>query len=84
MKSLILAFLLATATMAQAQQLNQSQTIKLHNKATGEFLGTATKSGNTVYIRNKNGEHIYTTILNPNGTKTTFDPSGNVINPPEQ
>lgn len=79
MWKLCFAALLATATMAQAQQLDVPKTIKLHNK--GVYLGTATMSGNTIYIRNKDGEHIYTTVRNPDGTATTFDTRGNIIAP---
>jgi hypothetical protein len=81
MKTLIFAVLLATATMAQAQQLNHPKTIKLHNNANGEHLGTLTISGNTAYLRDKNGEHIATIVHNPDGTKTTFDTNGNIIGP---
>jgi hypothetical protein len=76
MKTLILAILLATATLAQAQQ---PRTIKLHNNATGENIGSVTISGNTSYLRDKNGEHVATIVRNPDGSKTSFDPSGNVI-----
>jgi hypothetical protein len=79
MRPLILALLLATTTLVQAQQLNQPRTIKLHNNATGENIGTVTISGNTSYLRDKNGEHVATIVRNPDGTRTTLDPSGNII-----
>jgi hypothetical protein len=79
MKTLILAIMLATVTLAQAQQPNQPKTIKLHNNATGEALGTVTISGNTAYMRDKNGEHVATIVHNPDGTRTSYDPSGNII-----
>jgi hypothetical protein len=79
MKALAFAFLLATLSPAAAQQLNQPRTIKLHNNATGENLGTVTITGNTAYMRNKNGEHVATIVTNPDGTKTSYDPSGKVI-----
>jgi hypothetical protein len=79
MRPLILALLLATTTLVQAQQLNQPRTIKLHNNSTGENIGTVTISGNTSYLRDKNGEHVATIVTNPDGSKTSFDPSGNII-----
>jgi hypothetical protein len=81
MKSFILALMLATIVPVQAQQLNMPKTINLHNNATGESLGSVTLSGNTAYLRDKNGEHYATVVRNPDGTKTTFDPSGNIIDP---
>jgi hypothetical protein len=81
MKSLILALLLATTVSVPAQQLNQPRTIKLFNQNTGESLGTATISGGKMYVRDENGVHIYTTVRNPNGTTTSFDPDGNIIAP---
>jgi hypothetical protein len=82
-----LAIMLATAVPAQAQQFNMPKTIKLHNNATGESIGTLTISGNTAYLRDKNGEHYATIVRNADGTSTTFDPSGKIIEPiklPEQ
>lgn len=86
MKSVIIVYALALLTLAmitpiKAQQLNQPKTIKLHNNATGENLGTMTVTGNTAYMRDKNGEHVATIVQNPDGTTTTFDPNGNVIGP---
>lgn len=85
MKSLILSLMLATVVFVQttqAQQLTLPKTIKLHNNKTGEHLGTVTISGNTAYIRDKDGVHIYTVVQNQDGTKTSFDTHGNVVNPP--
>jgi hypothetical protein len=81
MKTIILAFLLATALPVQAQQFGKSKTIKVHNNKTGEVIGTVTVSGATAYIRNKDNEHIYTVVRNPDGTMTSFDTNGNVIAP---
>jgi hypothetical protein len=80
MKIIALAFLLATATLAQAQQYpDPPKTVRLHNNATGEHLGTVTLSGNRAYLRNKDGEHYATMVRNADGTKTIYDPSGKVI-----
>lgn len=81
MKSLIVALTLAMIATASAQQLNLPKTIKLHNNATGEHLGTVTYSNGRAYLRDKNNEHIATVIRNPDGSTTTFDPSGNIIEP---
>lgn len=83
MKPLLLAFMLATTLPVQAQQLNMPRTVRLHNNATGEHLGTVTVSGNTVYIRDKDGKHVLTVVQNPDGSKTTYDPHGNVVIPPK-
>ena len=40
MKTPILAFTLATATVAQAQQLSFPKTVRVFNNATGETIGT--------------------------------------------
>ena len=80
MKTLILAALLATATLAQAQQL-PTKTVKFYNNKTGELVGTATYFGNTAYLRDAKGEHYATMVRNPDGTAMTYDPSGNIIGP---
>jgi hypothetical protein len=79
MKTLILTFILAMLLPVQAQQLNQPKTIVFTNNATGEKIGTATLSDGRIYFRNKAGEHYATMVREPNGTKTLYDPSGNVI-----
>jgi hypothetical protein len=79
MKTLILVSMLATATLAQAQQLDIPKTIRLHNNATGENIGTLTVTGNNAYLRDMAGNHIATIVRNPDGTKTTYDPNGKVI-----
>jgi hypothetical protein len=77
MKTLVLALTLATATIAQAQQI--TKTIRLFDNATKETVGTVTLSGNHAYFRDRNGEHYATQVQNPDGTKTLYDPSGKVI-----
>jgi hypothetical protein len=80
MKTLILAVMLATVTIAQAQQLNHPKTIVFTNNATGEKMGTATLSADgRIYFRDKTGEHYATMVREPDGTKTLYDPSGKVI-----
>ena len=65
----------------KAQQLNYPKTVTVHNNKTGEVIGTitVTVTGTTAYVRNKDGEHIYTVVQNPDGSKTAFDPNGKVI-----
>jgi hypothetical protein len=67
--------LLLLATPASAQ----SKTVKLHDKATNEPIGTITITGNTAYLRNAAGEHLSTITVNQDGSRTVYDPSGNVI-----
>jgi hypothetical protein len=69
-------------TTAAAQHPPLPQTVKLHNKATKEPLGTATFSGNRIYFRDKDGAHYATIEIAPDGTRTTYDPSGKVIAAP--
>jgi hypothetical protein len=79
MKLLILAVLLASATVTQAQQLNMPRTIKLHDNATGKNIGTLTVSGNTAYLRDMTGKHQATIVSNPDGTKTFYNYEGKII-----
>lgn len=74
--------LLALLTTASAQHLPLPATVQLHNRATKESLGTATFSGNRIYMRDKNGEHYATIEIAPDGTRTTYDPTGKVIAAP--
>jgi len=83
MKALVTLFTIAMVATASAQHPPLPQTIKLHNKATKEPLGTATFSGNRIYLRDKDGEHYATIEYNADGTRTAYDPSGNVIKLPD-
>ena len=82
MRTLVALFTIAMLTTASAQYPPLSQTVQLHDKATKEPLGTATFSGNRIYMRDKNGEHYATIEIAPDGTRTTYDPSGKVIAAP--
>jgi hypothetical protein len=79
MKSLVALFTVAMMATAAAQTVPLPKVVHLHNNATKESLGTATISGNRIYLRNKDGEHYATIEQNPDGTRTTYDPNGNVI-----
>jgi hypothetical protein len=84
MKALALAFLLATATLAQAQQLNLPKTVKLHDNATGKPIGTITRTegDNKFYVRDAKGEFVGTVVIDPaTKARTYYDPSGKVVEP---
>ena len=83
MKTLVALFSIAMLATASAQYPPLPATVQLHNKATNEPLGTATFSGNRIYLRDKNGEHYATIEYNADGTRTAYDPSGNVIKLPD-
>ena len=82
---LVAAFVLALIMPVKAQSLNMPKTVTVHNNKTGEVIGTVTVTvtGTTAYVRNKDGEHIYTVVENPDGSKTAFDPHGNVVAAPK-
>ena len=80
---LVAAIVLALVMPAKAQFLDMPKTIKVHNNKTGEIIGTITMSGATAYVRNKDCEHVYTVVRNPDGTTTSFDPHGNAVAAPK-
>jgi hypothetical protein len=47
--------------------------------AAGNINGSATVSGNRVYLRDKNGKLIATMVIELDGSKTVYDPSGKII-----
>jgi hypothetical protein len=79
-----LVALFTMLTTASAQYAPLPVTVQLHNKATKEPIGTATFSDNRIYFRDKNGEHYATIEIAPDGTRTTYDPSGKVIAAPSR
>lgn len=79
MKTLVALFTIAMLAAASAQYAPLPQTINLHNKATKEPVGTATFSGNRIYMRDKNGEHYATIEYNADGTQTMYDADGKVM-----
>jgi len=83
MKTLVAVFSIAMLATASAQYPPLPATVQLHSKATKEPLGTATFSDNRIYLRDKNGEHYATIEYNADGTRTAYDPSGNVIKLPD-
>ena len=79
MKALTALFTIAALATASAQHAPLPKTVKLHNKATNEPIGTATFSDNRVYFRDKNGTHYATMVVAPDGKRTLYDPSGKVL-----
>jgi hypothetical protein len=75
---LVTAFVLALALPAAAQN-RMPQTIPYKDSKTGETIGTATFSGNTLYLRKSDGELIGSVVTAPDGSRTLYDPSGNVM-----
>jgi hypothetical protein len=76
MKALVLVLALF-ATPASAQSM-LPRTVPF-NDASGQQVGTATFSGNHVYLRDLEGRHIVTIVLEKDGSQTMLDPSGNVL-----
>ena len=82
MRSLALAFTLAMLTTASAQYAPLPRTGNLVNNATKEVIGTVTFSDNRAYLRDKDGRHLGTVVFNADGTRTTYDENGKVIDLP--
>jgi len=79
MKTLVALFSIAMLATASAQYPPLPATVQLHNKATKEPIGTATFSGDRIYLRDKDGAHYATIELNKDGTQTMYDASGKVV-----
>jgi hypothetical protein len=89
MKLFIAALVCLSATAASAQMLNKPFEPSLnkdtptvmtqYDKATGEVMGTTTITGGKAYLRDKNGEHYATFIIDKDGTRRMVDVNGNPI-----
>jgi len=81
MNKLILAFTLALTTVANAQFTDPTVMPKTvpFNDANGTQIGTATFSGNSIYIRNLKSEFVATIVLESDGGQKIYDPNGKVI-----
>ena len=77
MKWFVLAFILATADVAAAQTA-MPQTLPLTN-ANGDAIGTGTRWGNKITLRDVNGELIGTIVFEANGARTFYDPNGKLL-----
>jgi hypothetical protein len=54
------------------------RTIPLNDRD-GKRIGTATFSGNRIYLRHENGDLIAQIVRDKDGTLTMFDPNGKVL-----
>ena len=79
---LVLAFTFALLLTAAAQYAPLPRTGNLINNATKEVIGTVTFSGDRAYLRDKDGKHLGTVVFNADGTRTTYDENGKVIDLP--
>lgn len=87
MKLSVIVLTLALITPAAAQS-TIPKTVKLYDNKSGQVLGTATISGNRVYLRDSKGELVGTAVY-VKDKQTLYDPSGNIVDklaimPPEQ
>ena len=78
MKALIALFTLAMLATATAQPNPLAQAGQITNKK-GENIGTVTQTGNHFYLRDLKGEHFATIVIERDGTRTLYDPSGKVL-----
>ena len=72
-------FVLASVCAAQAQTYKPPVTIQLNAKSNGERVGTATVSGNRVYLHNAGGDFLGTIEHGKDGTRTFYNPNGKVV-----
>ena len=73
MKILIALLMLTTTAVAQIPKT-------VDWKENGQVIGTATFSGDRIYLRDLKGAHVVTIVVEKDGNTTIYDPSGNVIN----
>jgi len=62
-----------------AAQTPMPRTVPLVNNTTKETVGTATFSGNSIYLRDIKGELYAIATIERDGTKTLRDPNGKVL-----
>jgi hypothetical protein len=74
----ILTLLLTTPALAQWPNPEWPRTVP-STDAMGNINGSATVSGNRVYLRDRNGKHIATMVIAPDGSRTVYNPSGKLI-----
>jgi hypothetical protein len=74
-----IVYMLALLLPFVVTQASAQQTITLTNKATGEKVGSITMTGDRSYLRDKDGNHVETIVRNKDGTATTYDPNGKVM-----
>jgi hypothetical protein len=98
MRKLLLATALSFATSAAVAQtppftgspIPQGRSIPLQSlpttveikKPDGQFVGTATRWGNSIVYRDANGEIAGSSILATDGKQTHYDPHGKIVASP--
>ena len=88
---LTIAFSVAAFAAAEAQSFllpprldAMPRTIPWTDTSRAVTNGTATFSGNRIYLRNDKGEHVATLVVGPGGTRTMYDPNGKIIKERDQ
>ena len=73
--------LMTTAASAQtvSSEPGPTTTMSHYDKTTGEPMGTTTIVDGKAYLRDKNGEHYATLIIDKDGTRRMVDPEGQPI-----
>lgn len=84
MKMFIAALMCLTITAASAQDIapfsNETPTVVTQfDKNSGAVMGTTTIVDGKAYLRDKNGAHYATLIIDKDGTRRMVDPEGQPI-----
>lgn len=89
MKTLAFALLCLSVTAALAQPLDKPfepslnkdmpTVVTQYDKTTGAVMGTTTIVDGKAYLRDKNGEHFATMIIDADGTRRMVDVNGNPV-----
>ena len=77
MRAFVVLALLLAAPAAAAQTGQWPRTVPMVHD--GKPAGTATFTGNRIYLRNVQGELFAQIILAPDGSRTLLDPHGKVL-----
>jgi hypothetical protein len=78
MRPLLAVIILASVTAAAAAQTPMPRTVPFNDKD-GNQIGTATFSGDKIYLRDLKGEFIATVAIAADGTRTLYDPHGKIL-----
>ena len=80
MKSAILAIIFAATTFTAAAQdpRNMPKPAPYKDK-NGNTIGTVATWQNKMYVRDLNGEPLFTIVLNQDGSTTMYDPNGKIL-----
>jgi hypothetical protein len=77
MKFIVLAITLALIAPAVAQHV-MPRTVPLMGKD-GQQIGTATFAGPRIFLRDNKNEIFVQIVIEPDGTRTMYDPNGKVL-----